>query len=700
MLARALQAPSLLAVAAAVPLLLLGCPQKTAAPACAPVASAWSPKELPVVATASASTSASANAAEAPAERLPTIDELLEIKRAFAARALDDKRFLLLSDASGTAQIVTSPMCKVGALACDVVVPLTSYPDRISNYRVSPDGKRVVFLKDQGGDEDDQLYLTTVPASADDKPGAPSALSAAPKVKHTLPSFDETGARLAYTSNARNGKDLDLYVDDLDTLAPGLSGRAPKPFVALTGSHYVSDFAGGRVLVTEQRSSVDGDLWLVDAKTKSKRLLTRHKGEERWEGARLSHDGKFVYALTDAGREFVALVAIDLATGKRTPLLELPSDIDQFALSRPRPATPIAGKAPAPAADVIVYAVNVDGMDEVSIATVEGGATRKLGASIKTDLRGVVGSIDLAPDGSVAYVGLERADLPPEIFRVFLDGGETQRASFSDHAGVDVDKLVPAETLSFESFDKKRISLLWMARPLAADERRPVVISVHGGPEAQALARFSALAQYLAQHGYGVAMPNVRGSTGYGKSFAHLDDGPRREDAVRDLAECGKFLGARPDVDPGRIGLYGGSYGGYMVLAGLTLYPDQWAAGVDVVGIANFRTFLEQTAPYRRALREAEYGSLAKDGALLDRLSPIHRVDRIRAPLFVIHGRQDPRVPVGEAVQITDALRRRGMPVELTIFDDEGHGLTKSKNWHLAYPSIVRFLDRYVRDRR
>ena len=136
-----------------------------------------------------------------------------------------------------------------------------------------------------------------------------------------------------------------------------------------------------------------------------------------------------------------------------------------------------------------------------------------------------------------------------------------------------------------------------------------------------------------------------------------------------------------------------------MVLAGLTLYPEQWAAGVDVVGIANFRTFLEQTAPYRRALREAEYGSLAKDGALLDRSRPIHRVGDIRAPLFVIHGTSDPRVPVGEAVQITDALKKRGMPVELMIFDDEGHGLTKSKNRHAAFPAVVRFLDKYARDR-
>jgi dipeptidyl aminopeptidase/acylaminoacyl peptidase len=203
--------------------------------------------------------------------------------------------------------------------------------------------------------------------------------------------------------------------------------------------------------------------------------------------------------------------------------------------------------------------------------------------------------------------------------------------------------------------------------------------------------------QYLALSGYGVAAPNVRGSLGYGKSFAHLDDKDKREDSVRDLHELGLALAARPEVDGKRIALYGGSYGGYMVLAGLTLYPDQWAAGVDVVGIANFRTFLEQTAPYRRALREAEYGSLEKDLALLERISPIHKVDKIKAPLMVIHGTNDPRVPVGEARQIVEALEKRGTPAKLMVFDDEGHGLSKLKNRLVAYPAMVKFLDEHLR---
>ena len=245
--------------------------------------------------------------------------------------------------------------------------------------------------------------------------------------------------------------------------------------------------------------------------------------------------------------------------------------------------------------------------------------------------------------------------------------------------------------------DGRPISFFYYQTPPQAGQKRPVVISVHGGPEGQAQPKFSPLVQWLALAGYAVAEPNVRGSTGYGKSFSHLDDKEKREDSVRDLSEVGKFIAARSDVDPARIALMGGSYGGYMVLAGLTLYPDQWAAGVDIVGIANFRTFLEQTAPYRRALREAEYGSLEKDGAFLDRVSPIHKVDRIKAPLMVVHGTRDPRVPIGEARQIAEAVKKRGLPVELLTFEDEGHGIAKRKNRLVAFPAMVDFLDKHVK---
>jgi dipeptidyl aminopeptidase/acylaminoacyl peptidase len=218
-----------------------------------------------------------------------------------------------------------------------------------------------------------------------------------------------------------------------------------------------------------------------------------------------------------------------------------------------------------------------------------------------------------------------------------------------------------------------------------------VVLVVHGGPEGQAVRGFDPIAQALAQAGFAVAVPNVRGSTGYGKRFAGLDDVERRLDSVADLGAIHEWL---PSVglDPDRAALWGGSYGGYMVLAGLAFQPERWAAGVDIVGISDLVTFLENTSPYRRAAREREYGSLAAHREVLAAASPLRRVDAIRAPLFVIHGANDPRVPLSEAEQLVASLRTRGVPCELLVYADEGHGLAKLANRLDAYPRAIEFL--------
>lgn len=609
----------------------------------------------------------------------PSLTQLLNVHRATAPRALRDGDVVFLSDAPGTAQIFR----KVGTAD---PVQLTDFPDRVAGLRLSPDAKAVVFLKDTGGDENDQIFRLDLTAGA-----KALAFTARPKVKHTLPVWDDGSKRIAFTSNARNGKDMDLYVVDATKPIP----ETLKPFVELSGSFHAVDFRGGAVLLAEERSSFDEDLHLVDVTRHTKTLLTKHTGDERYEAPRFSADGRFVYTLTDAGREFMALVALPVSGGKRKVILETDHDLGSLSVQRP----------PAKATgETLVVTQNVDGVEEILVLALD--ATRKVVRRTVSGLRGVFGSVDVSADGKVAYVAYENPRLPTEVFRVDVATGEAQRVTKSDHAGIDEQALVAEELVTLKSFDGRVVSTFWYApkAPPSANAGapvpRPVVITVHGGPEGQAQPTFSPVTQYLVAHGYAVAAPNVRGSVGYGKSFAHLDDKELREDSVKDLSEIGKFLAARPDVDPKRIALYGGSYGGYMVLAGLTLYPDQWAAGVDVVGIANFRTFLEQTAPYRRALREAEYGSLASDGPFLDRVSPIHKVEKVQAPLFVIHGTRDPRVPVGEAKQIVEALQARKLPVELLTFEDEGHGLAKRKNRLEAYPKMVEFLDRYVKAKR
>ena len=612
-----------------------------------------------------------------------TLEALLDVHRATFPAAISKDRFLFLSDAPGTAQIFLGKFNPSGPTP---PIRLTSFPDKITNMRVSPAGNAVIFLKDAGGDENYQIHWLDI--NADDKPAEPRALTNLPKVRHSQPVFDETGSRFAFTSTARNGKDMDIYVETPDRKP---SEFAAKPLMEFSRTTAVADFANDQLLVIQTQSNVNEDIWLIDVKKGTKKVLTQHQGDEHWSAARFTQDRKAVLALTDRGREFVSLVAIDIASGKVTPILGVDHDIHSMAL-------PPAGKADPSkkGREIAAIATNVDGIDKVSIVVIDD--KRKLVSQEQTELQGVVSSLDVSPQGDVAYVALETATRPPEVFRLELSPAKSARATFSDHAGLDDPRLlVEPELLTLKSFDGKPISLFYFQKRPADGEKRPVVVMIHGGPESQAQPVFNPVLQYLAQAGYGVAAPNVRGSTGYGKTFAHLDDKDKREDSVRDLSEVGKFLASRADVDAKRIALYGGSYGGYMVLAGLTLYPEQWAAGVDVVGIANFKTFLEQTAAYRRATREAEYGSLEKDAALLERISPIHKLDRIKAPVMVIHGTRDPRVPIGEAKQVAEGLQKRGLPVQLMTFEDEGHGLAKRPNRLVAYPAMIKFLDEHVK---
>jgi dipeptidyl aminopeptidase/acylaminoacyl peptidase len=267
---------------------------------------------------------------------------------------------------------------------------------------------------------------------------------------------------------------------------------------------------------------------------------------------------------------------------------------------------------------------------------------------------------------------------------------------------VPLDSFVAPALVHYPTFDttddsNPRQIPAWFFQPRShAGAPVPAILLVHGGPEGQTRPYFHPLIQYFLQRGYAVFAPNVRGSTGYGKAYSHLDDVEKRMDSVADLAHAARWLQEQPGVDGDRLVVYGGSYGGFMVLSALCTYPDLWAAGVDIVGISSFTTFLENTSDYRRAHREAEYGSLDTDREFLESISPINHVDEITAPLIVIHGANDPRVPLSEAEQLVAALTARNVAVEFIVFDDEGHGIAKLKNKLVAYPAIADFLDRVL----
>jgi dipeptidyl aminopeptidase/acylaminoacyl peptidase len=285
--------------------------------------------------------------------------------------------------------------------------------------------------------------------------------------------------------------------------------------------------------------------------------------------------------------------------------------------------------------------------------------------------------------------------VPGDVFALDTDSGDLERLTTSPCA-VDQSLLVEPTVHRFPSFDGESIPV-YLYRPRVAAGDGPVVVVVHGGPESQSRPSWNPIIGYLVGRGYTVAVPNVRGSTGYGKRYQHLDDRRLRLDSVADLAALHAWLGTQPGVDTTRAALYGGSYGGYMVLAGLTFQPELWAAGIDIVGISSLETFLENTSPYRRRVREREYGFLDTDRDFLREASPLTHLDRLRAPLFIIHGANDPRVPLSEAEQLYGTLKDKDIRAELLVYPDEGHGLQKLANRLDAYPRAADFLDEVLR---
>ena len=438
---------------------------------------------------------------------------------------------------------------------------------------------------------------------------------------------------------------------------------------------------GQHILATHIEKFFRDRLYLIDRANGETRPITREitaphgsHSAPAW-----AADGQTLYLLTDEGRDFRNLAALDLATGELRYLTDEAADCDDLAVSRD-------GRR-------LALTTNVDGYSRLDVYDISGGwdtrqriAVPDIGPCVITELR-------WSRDGQRLAFTRESSTAPRDIWtlRQWRWAALTQ-ATRSATGGLPRASFVEPRLVRYPTFDGREIPA-FLYTPAGREARGlPTIVSVHGGPEAQYRPTFNPIVQYFVACGYAVLAPNVRGSTGYGHAYMALDDVRLRMDSVADLRHAALWLASEDIADPRRIAVMGASYGGFMVLAALTAYPDLWAAGVDIVGIANFATFLERTSAWRRTLREAEYGSLERDRDFLADISPLHKADRITAPLFVVHGANDPRVPVEEAEQIVAALRSRDVPVEYLRYDDEGHGLIKRANRLAAYPAIARFL--------
>jgi dipeptidyl aminopeptidase/acylaminoacyl peptidase len=551
----------------------------------------------------------------------------------------DGGRLLVASNAPGTFQLYELP-ARGGELR-----QLTDLAEPVSGQYL-PDG-RILVEMDEGGNELTQLYVLR-------EDGGLEPLVVDRRYMHAT--ARSGGGTLAYATNRGNGVDFEIVARDLASGVErtfGLHGYLGVDRVSPDGRSIVADRTGER--------SGDNDLFLCDVETGEVTHLTPHDEPAEFYTP-VWHGGRLVISTNDR-RDTFALVADGDVVHESTWDVECAADESGRRL---------------------LVIENVDGYSRLLLD----------GEEVPLPGRGVVDHAVFSPDGSLLAFAFSS---PVEPQDVYLYDGALTRLTTSPR-DVDVSALAEPTLHRFESFDGESISVFLFVPQ--GDGPFPVVVTVHGGPESQWRPWFSPsfapFTQYLLSRGYAVAAPNVRGSTGYGKRFEHLDDIDLRLDSVHDLAALHDWLGAQPAIDASRAVVYGRSYGGYMVLAALAFQPERWAAGLEAVGIASLVTFLENTSDYRRAAREREYGSLERDREFLVQASPLTHVDAIRAPLFIQHGRNDPRVPVTESEHIHAVLSEKGIECELLVFEDEGHTVERLSNRIEAFTRMAAFLDRVL----
>ncbi len=548
---------------------------------------------------------------------------------------------------------------------------MTFYPDRVFGASFQPTrGDFFLFAKDVGGGEFYQIYRYDMASGA-------VTLTTDGKSRNSLGAWSRQGDRVAYTSTRRNGQDADLYVQ-----SPA-DPKTDRRLAELSGGGWRAlDWSpdGTKVLVAEGISVNESYLWLFDAASGQRTLVTPKGGKEKiaYDGGQFAPDGKSVYVATDRDSEFQRLARIDLATGKHTFLTsQIPWDVETFELTRD-------GKR-------LAYVTNEDGASVLRVQEVATGKETKVpGQGL-----GTIGGVSWHLNGRDLAFSFSGARSPADVYSYDADSGKVERWTESETGGLNAETFSEPELVRWKSFDGKTISGFLTKPPARFSGKRPVLVNIHGGPEGQARPGYLGRGNYyLNELGVAVIYPNVRGSTGFGKTFVTLDNGVLREDSVKDIGALLDWIKTRPDLDSDRIMITGGSYGGYMTLASAVAYNDRIRCSLDVVGISNFVTFLEKTEAYRRDLRRVEYGDERdpKMREFLIRISPLTNASKITKPLFVVAGANDPRVPHNESEQMVATIRKNGGAVWYLMGKDEGHGFSKKRNQDYQFYATIAFM--------
>jgi len=553
---------------------------------------------------------------------------------------------------------------------------LTFFADGVSNgIAYEPvKGDSFMFLKDVGGGEFFQLYRYDL-ASGD------VTLLTDGKSRNTAPRWSYQGDRIAFGSTRRNGSDVDIW-----TVSPFDASSARMVAQLEGGGWEVSDWSpdGTKLLVLNGVSVTETYVWLIDVTSSKKELLTPKTGSDTvaYNNARFAKDGKGVFMTSDRGSEFQRLVFMDL-TSKRTDTLtpDLNWDVDEFDLSKD-------GRR-------IAFEANEDG---ISMLHVLDTATRTEVALPKLPV-GVLWGVKWHGNSHEFAFSLSTASQPYDVYSIDVDSGRLERWTYSETGGLNASNFAQPQLVHWKSWDSRSIAGFLYKPPAKFSGKRPVIIDIHGGPEGQFRPDFNERDNYyLSELGVAMIYPNVRGSTGYGKTFVALDNGVLREGSYRDISSLLDWIAQQPDLDAKRVLITGGSYGGFMTLAVATNYNDRICCSVDIVGPSNLVTFLEHTSGYRQDLRRVEYGDERepKMRAYLESIAPANKAQNITKPLFVVAGKNDPRVPASESEQMVAVVRKNKIPVWYLLGKDEGHGFRKKKNRDFQFYATAMFVKDYL----
>lgn len=578
----------------------------------------------------------------------------------------DGKSIAFISNLNGIPQVWTMPAS--GGFPKLV----TAFDDPVGFVTWSPDGNWLAFNVAPGGGLNEQIYIARPDGSELRR------LTEGDKENNFLGDWTHDGKYIFFSSNRRNPASTDSYLLNIK------SGEM-RMVAENKGTGGINEVSrdGRRAVVSRLLNRGNNNLYLIDIEGGKEALLTPHDGPGSFFGAQFSPDGRTVYFASNKDRDLLALARVKIDDAGQPGAIEIIAARKDGELS---------GGLMNDDGTMMVLIWNIAGRSELAFYDVKNNRMMP-GPKLPAE---IVGALDFTDDGGHLAMVLSGAATPADIWTLDLKTRQLAQLTDSPHAGVDLTKMVRPELVEYAAHDGLKMSG-WLYKPHGAKGAMPVVLSFHGGPEGQERPGFNGTYQALLIRGIAVFAPNVRGSSGFGKKFVNLDNGALRENGVKDIKATVDYVVKSGIADPKRIGIMGGSYGGYMVMAGLTEYPELFAAGANLFGITNFETFFKHTQPWMAAISKIEYGNPETEVEMLRKLSPIHRIDRIKAPTIVLHGANDTNVPVIEAEQVVDNLKRRNVPVEYVLFADEGHGWRKTPNRIRSAVSIVKFFEKYLK---